>query len=44
MTGTVTYEKSRLMFRLGLYQVIKKNCNQMMTSQERVFKIIKVIF
>ena len=44
MTETITYEKSRLMLRLALYQVIKKNRDQMMASQERVFKIIKVIF
>ena len=44
MTETIMYEKSGLLFRLALYQVIKKNRDQMMTSQERVFKIIKVIF
>ena len=37
MTGTITNEKSRLMFRLALYQAVKKERDQMMTSQERVF-------
>ena len=31
------------MLRLALYQVIKKERDQMMTSQERVLKISKVI-
>ena len=44
MTGSIANEKSRLMFRLALYQVIKKECDQMITSQERVLKINKVIF
>ena len=44
MTGTITNEKSRLMFRLALYQAVKKERNQMMTSQERVFNINKVIW
>ena len=36
MTGAITNEKSRLMSRLALYQVIKKERDQMMTSQGRV--------
>ena len=43
MTGTITNEKSRLLFRLVLYQAVKKERDQMMTSQERVFNINKVI-
>ena len=41
--GTITNEKSRLMFRLALYKVIKKERYQMMMSQERVLNINKVI-
>ena len=41
MTGTVTDEKSRLMFRLALYQVVKKERDQMTTSQERLSKLIR---
>ena len=37
MTGTITNEKLRLMFKLALYEVIKKEPNQMMTLQERMF-------
>ena len=44
MTGTIKNEKLRLMFRLAFYQVIKKERNQMVTSQKRVFRIIKVSF
>ena len=33
MTETITNEKSRLMFRIALYQVIKKKSDQMMRSQ-----------
>ena len=44
MTETITNEKSRLMFRLALYQVIKKKGDQMMTSQERVLKMVKLIW
>ena len=36
-------DKSWLMFRLVLYQLIKKERDQMMTSQESVFKVNKVI-
>ena len=41
MTGTVTDEQSRLMFRLALYQVVKKERDQMTTSQERLSKLIR---
>ena len=41
--GTITNEKSRLMFRIALYKVIKKERYQMMMSQERVLNINKVI-
>ena len=44
MPGTITNEKSHLMFRLALYQVIKKNRHHMILSQAKVFKINKVIF
>ena len=40
--GTISNEKSRLVFKLALYQVIKKERDQ--KSQERVFKISKVIY
>ena len=39
MTGTITNEKSCLVFQLALYQVIKKKRDQMMASQERLHKI-----
>ena len=43
MPGTITNEKSHLMFRLALYQVIKKKSSHVV-SQVKVFKINKVIF
>ena len=37
-------EKIHLIFRLALYQVVKKERDQIMTSHERVFKTNKAIF
>ena len=42
--GTITNEKSRLMFRLALYQVIKKGTCPNDDVTKRVFKIDKIIF
>ena len=40
----ITNEKSRLMFKLALYQVIEKIPEKTMKSQEKMFKINSVIF